>query len=118
MTIEAMNKPELVKEVRRLTQDLKISNARVKVLEEEVNSINKSESTEQSVKTEELKALPFVAVSIVKAKEGGFKLVQVRFNLNGEAIVDKKKEKNIVENYQASFAAAKLIATVIEKQEE
>lgn len=118
MTIEAMNKPDLVKEVRRLTQDLKISNARVKALEESVVSDTSVKAQEQAVKSSELEALPFVAVSIVKGKEGKFKLVQVRFNLDGEAIVDQRKEKLITENYQASFAAAKLIATVIEKQEE
>lgn len=114
MSIEAMNKNELVKEVRRLTQENKL-------LEASLSEITTSADTTEKAAVEannDVKSLPYLAVSIVKKDSNNHRVVQVRFDLNGNAKVDFSKEKIEKEGYRAGYEAAKLMETIVANQEE
>ncbi len=122
MSIEQMDKKELVKEVRRLTQELKLLEADNKSLTDLNNKTVKAivEATEE-VKNDtklELESLPYLAVSMIKKNINSHRVIQVRFDLNGNAKVDFSKDQILKEGYRASYEAAKLMETIVAVQEE
>lgn len=122
MSIEQMNKNDLVKEVRRLTQENKLLEAENKDLIKATNSAVESvlATTEELVAATkvELDSLPFLAVSIVKKDNKNHRVLQVRFDLDGNAKVDFSKDQILKEGYRASYEAAKLMETIVAIQEE
>jgi DNA-directed RNA polymerase specialized sigma54-like protein len=122
MSIEQMNKSELVKEVRRLTQENKLLEAENKDLANATNSAVESvlATTEELVAATkvELDSLPYLAVSIIKKDNNNHRVLQIRFDLDGNAKVDFSKDKVLKEGYRASYEAAKLMETIVAIQEE
>jgi len=122
MSIEQMNKSDLIKEVRKLTQDIKILEAENKGLSDLTNKTVKAivEATEEvRVETEnELKELPYLAISILKKNANSHRVLQVRFDLEGNAKVDFSKDQVLKEGYRASYEAARLMETIVAIQEE
>lgn len=114
MSIEAMSKVELVKEVRRLTQENKLLEASIASTDNVGNTLNGDNTDDRDVSTE----LPYLAVSIVKKDHNTHRVIQVRFDLNGNAKVDFSKEKIEKEGYRAGYEAAKLMETIVANQEE
>jgi light-regulated signal transduction histidine kinase (bacteriophytochrome) len=122
MSIEQLTKSELIKEVRKLTQDIKILEAENKSLNDLTNKTAKAvvEATEETrVESEnELKDLPYLAISILKKNANSHRVLQVRFDLDGNAKVDFSKDQVLKEGYRASYEAARLMETVVAIQEE
>lgn len=122
MSIEQMNKSELVKEVRRLTQENKLLEAENRDLSKATNSAVESvlAATEELVEATkvELDRLPYLAVSIIKKDNKNHRVIQVRFDLDGNAKVDFSKDQVLKEGYRASYEAARLMETVVAIQEE
>ena len=114
MSIEAMSKAELVKEVRRLTQENKLLEASIVSTDNVGNSLNGDNTDDKDVSKE----LPYLAVSIVKKDHNNHRVIQVRFDLDGNAKVDFSKEKLEKEGYRAGYEAAKLMETIVANQEE
>lgn len=118
MSIESLNKAELVKEVRRLTQENKLLEASITELTTSNVSPpdgSQNDSDEANTASSEL---PYLAVSIVKKSANEHRIIQVRFDLDGNAKVDFAKEKVEKEGYRAGYEAAKLMETVVANQEE
>jgi hypothetical protein len=118
MSIESLTKPELVKEVRRLTQELKLSEASIAELTASTQVAEKAVEEAITASNDTVKDLPYLAISIVKKSSDQHRIIQVRFNLDGNARVDFSKEKVEKEGYRAGYEAAKLMETVVANQEE
>lgn len=118
MTIETMKKEELVKEVRRLTQELKLKDTEIESLMKLSQEAEKAVETANKGSQDKLKDLPYMAVSIIKKSPKQHRVIQVRFDLKGNASVDFSKEKVEKEGYRAGYEAAKLMETIVAIQEE
>jgi nucleotide-binding universal stress UspA family protein len=118
MSIESLNKNELVKEVRRLTQELKLSEATIAELTVSTDIAEKAVEEAIMLSDEIVGELPYLAVSIVKKSSDQHRIIQVRFDLDGNAKVDFAKERVEKEGYRAGYEAAKLMETIVANQEE
>ena len=118
MSIESLTKPELVKQVRNLTQELKLSEARVAELESASQVAEKSAVEANTESEGNVAALPYLAVSIIKKSDNEHRVIQIRFDLAGNAVIDSAKEKVVKEGYRAGYEAAKLMETIVANQEE
>lgn len=118
MALEQEKKEDLIKIAREAQQNLKLANARISELEEVIanGEASANEASEQ-VKAK-LNDLPYIAVSTIKVNKNFHRVIQVRFDLNGNAAVDQSAEKTTVEGYRASYEAAKILETIIVKQQE
>ena len=118
MSIEALTKPELVKQLRNLTQELKLSEARVVELESASNVAEKA-AVEADIESQStVDSLPYLAVSIIKRSSSEHRVIQIRFDLFGNAVIDSGKEQVVKEGYRAGYEAAKLMETIVANQEE
>lgn len=106
MSFEDMNKPELVKEARSLSQQ-------VKLLEYELEQLKKAS---EPIDTTEPVQLPYKAVSIVCGPRAVARLFVLEFNENGDARVVKESIKEYAAPYKALHAADKLLNTEISRQ--
>lgn len=118
MSIEALTKPELVKQLRNLTQELKLSEARVAELESATQVVEKAAIEANMDSQNNVDSLPYLAVSIIKRSSNEHRVIQVRFDLDGNAVVDSAKEQVVKEGYRAGYEAAKLMETIVANQEE
>jgi hypothetical protein len=118
MSIESLTKADLIKEVRKLTQENKILEASLTELNASIK-VTENATVEANTTSEEvIKELPYLAVSIVKKDHNTHRVIQVRFDLEGNAKVDFSKEKVQKEGYRAGYEAAKLMETIVANQEE
>jgi DNA integrity scanning protein DisA with diadenylate cyclase activity len=118
MSIESLNKNELVKEVRKLTQENKLLEASLSELTTSIDTVGNSLNGDNNDDVAVSKELPYLAVSIVKQSSDKHRVIQVRFDLDGNAKVDFSKEKVEKEGYRAGYEAAKLMETIVANQEE
>lgn len=118
MSIEALKKDELIKQVRSLTQELKLSEARVAELESASNVAEKAAVEANTESQSTVAALPYLAVSIIKRSDSEHRVLQIRFDLAGNAVIDSANEKVVKEGYRAGYEAAKLMETIVANQEE
>lgn len=118
MSIEALKKDDLVRKVRELTQELKLSEARVAELESATQVAEKSAVEANTESQCTVAALPYLAVSIIKRSDNEHRVLQIRFDLNGNAVIDSANEKVVKEGYRAGYEAAKLMETIVANQEE
>lgn len=99
MSFEQKTKPELVKEARELSQQLKEANARIKELETQV-------------KTDKADEVPMVlgAVSLYRNKDKELVLATLKFNPEtGDAKVDSLQPYKSSVEHKACFEAEKLL---------
>ena len=118
MSIELLKKDELVKKVRELTQELKLSEARVVELESLSKVAEKAAVEANNESQSNVASLPYLAVSIIKISANEHRVIQIRYDLNGNAVIDNASEKIVKEGYRASYEAAKLMETIVANQEE
>lgn len=118
MSIDLMKKDDLLKEVRRLTQELKLKDAEIDSLLRLSEEAQKATEMSNKESNDVLSMLPYLAVSIVKRSSNQHRVIQVRFDLDGNAKVDFSKEKVEKEGYRAGYEAAKLMETIVAIQEE
>lgn len=107
MDIESMKKPDLVKALRSAEQELKMLNMKLSQLEAE-----KASEDEPFREIE----LPYKAVSMFCDRHNGGYTVLVRFNLEGDAVVDMDTLKRYREVHLANFTAVKIFEEDIAKQ--
>ena len=109
MSIESMNKAELVKELRVAQQELKLAQSRIQALE---NNQAKNEQAESQL----VEQLPYQGVSLLRTKDKKFLVVRLRFDLDGRSRVvsveDMKKD------YMAYTKAEEILSTEIDAQVE
>lgn len=118
MSIETLTKPELIKQVRSLTQELKLSEARVAELETLSKVVEKAAVEANNESQDNVASLPYLAVSIIKRSANEHRVIQIRFDLAGNAVIDSAKEQIVKEGYRAGYEAAKLMETIVANQEE
>lgn len=118
MSIEALKKDDLVKKVRELTQELKLSEARVAELESASNVAEKAAVEANTESHSTVAALPYLAVSIIKRSANEHRVIQIRYDLEGNAVIDTEKEMIVKEGYRAGYEAARLMETIVANQEE
>ena len=118
MSIETLKKDDLVKKVRELTQELKLSEARVAELESASNVAEKATVEANTESQNTVDSLPYLAVSIIKKSDNEHRVIQIRFDLEGNAVIDSANEKVVKEGYRAGYEAAKLMETIVANQEE
>lgn len=118
MSIELLKKDELIKQVRSLTQELKLSEARVAELESASNVAEKAAVEANTESEGNVAALPYLAVSIIKRSANEHRVIQIRFDLDGNTVIDSAKEQIVKEGYRAGYEAARLMETIVANQEE
>lgn len=118
MSIELLKKDELIKQVRSLTQELKLSEARVAELESLSKVVEKAAVEANNESQSNVASLPYLAVSIIKRSANEHRVIQIRYDLEGNAVIDNANEKIVKEGYRAGYEAAKLMETIVANQEE
>lgn len=118
MSIELLKKDELIKQVRSLTQELKLSEARVAELESLSKVAEKAAVEANNESQSNVTSLPYLAVSIIKRSANEHRVIQIRYDLEGNAVIDSAKEQIVKEGYRAGYEAAKLMETIVANQEE
>lgn len=108
MSLESMNKNELVKELRTAQQDLKLAELKIKELEAKV-------TTNEVAKSQAEGSLPFQAVSLLRTEDKKFLVIRLGFDLEGRSaitsVVDHKKD------YLAYAKAEQILASEIDTQD-
>lgn len=103
MSLEQMNKPELVKLARSTQQELKEVNQTLEDLKKELEELKK-----EKVQVESELNLPFTAVATIpNGKIRLSRLIQIKFDLEGNSKVELDKE---MPDHQASFKAEEILA--------
>jgi hypothetical protein len=110
MSLEQMNKPQLVKELRETIQLNKELATRIKELEDD--KVNGNVPEGDVVQTGEVK-LPYLAVSLLRGR-GKYFIVKLAYDLKGNAKVLSKVEK--AKDYNAYYDAERFLNTDIDKQ--
>lgn len=104
MSLEQMNKSELVKQLRESIQANKELESRIKELEEDKVSGNVANEL----------ILPYKAVSLLRGG-GKFYIVKLAYDIKGNAKVVSKEEKS--KDYSAYYDAERFLNTDIDRQE-
>jgi hypothetical protein len=110
MEIDKMKKPDLVKLLRSTQQELKLLQAKHKELESG-NVVAKTEASKT------LTDLPYTGVAMIADSKGrSGEVLRIKFDLDGNALVDIENSLKFKEVYRANYRAVQLFEEVSARQ--
>lgn len=108
MSLDTMDKKELLKQARKLDQELKLANERIAELEA---TVNVAQQTQEEI------SLPFSGVGRFLNKDGKPCVVHIKFNpTTMQANVDSVEVYR--EDHRAAYQAAKMLEETFRNQKE